>query len=110
MLIKVFSFYFFLRKTTDLVNMDHHFERDEGTAVLCGRACTAETGWVGKVCGNQLKIRFRSDHMVSDIGWKIKWILRPKEDCECHCEEEMCWTELENGDIIEVPCSSLPNK
>ena len=67
--------------------MDHSGPNEGNVAVMCGDACVAEGGWVGKVCGDKLKIRFKSDHMVEDIGWKIKWVLRPAEDCGCFCGE-----------------------
>ena len=65
--------------------MDHSASRPAGAAVMCGDACVAEGGWVGKVCGDKLKIRFKSDHIVEDIGWRLKWVLRPKEECDCLC-------------------------
>ena len=72
--------------------MDHSyhpdFEGESNVAVMCGDACVAEGGWVGKVCGDKLKIRFKTDHMVEDIGWKLKWVLRPREDCQCFCGED----------------------
>ncbi|CAG5105764.1 Oidioi.mRNA.OKI2018_I69.chr1.g2431.t1.cds [Oikopleura dioica] len=69
----------------DQVNMDHSATRPAGAAVMCGDACVAEGGWVGKICGDKLKIRFKSDHIVEDIGWRLKWVLRPKEECDCLC-------------------------
>ncbi|CAG5104677.1 Oidioi.mRNA.OKI2018_I69.chr1.g1444.t1.cds [Oikopleura dioica] len=69
----------------DQVNMDHSSTRPAGAAVMCGDACIAEGGWVGKICGDKLKIRFKTDHIAEDIGWKLKWVLRPKEECDCLC-------------------------
>jgi len=71
----------------DQVNMDHSASRPAGAAVMCGDACVAEGGWVGKICGDKLKIRFKSDHIVEDIGWRLKWVLRPKEECDCLCNK-----------------------
>jgi len=59
---------------------------DEKTAVVCGNACIADGGWIGRTCSSDLKLRFKSDSIITAAGWKVKWILRPREDCECWCE------------------------
>merc|ERR1712142_545565 len=58
---------------------------EDTTAVLCGNACIADGGWIGRTCSSDLRLRFKSDSLITASGWKIKWILRPKEDCECWC-------------------------
>lgn len=48
-------------------------------------ACIADGGWIGRSCGTTLRFRFKSDEIITSAGWKIKWILRPKEECDCWC-------------------------
>jgi len=70
-----------------VITMDHEYTQRMGgtTAVLCGNACIADGGWIGRSCGNKLNFRFKSDEIITSVGWKIKWILRPKEECDCWC-------------------------
>ncbi|CBY10837.1 unnamed protein product [Oikopleura dioica] len=69
----------------DQVNMDHSGSRPVGSAVLCGDACVAEDGWKGYVCGDKLKIRFKSDDFMNDIGWRIQWEHHDKRSCPMMC-------------------------
>ena len=48
-------------------------------------ACIADGGWIGRTCSSDLRLRFKSDSLITASGWKVKWILRPKEDCDCWC-------------------------
>ena len=67
------------------VNMDHSGSRPAGSAVLCGDACVAEGGWMGTVCEDKLQIRFKSDELMNDIGWRITWIRYNKHQCPSMC-------------------------
>jgi len=62
-------------------------DADPHTVVICGNACIADGGWIGRTCGTDLRLRFKSDSIISSTGWRVKWILRPKEDCDCWCND-----------------------
>ena len=52
-------------------------------------ACIAQDGWIGMTDEAKVSVRFKTDESIESTGWALKFLAKPKNECQASCNANL---------------------